>query len=161
MLAVLFFSVNIMSAKDKQSLNAKKDTVTVNKSPVMEAILKAEEAEQSKQTIVYVRDTVQTIELKNLDFSTPDKTKESIAWIIAVILALLPRFVPKIQDWLTQDKVLQGIKIVSVLAVIIVSVLKFGTSTINVATVVELIFAIAGFVGLVVNPLMKYALAKK
>jgi hypothetical protein len=161
MLAVLFFSANIMSAKDKQSLNAKKDTVTVNKSPVMEAILKAEQAEQSKQTIVYVRDTVQTIELKNLDFSTPDKTKESIAWIIAVILALLPRFVPKIQDWLTQDKVLQGIKIVSVLAVIIVSVLKFGTSTINVATVVELIFAIAGFVGLVVNPLMKYALAKK
>jgi hypothetical protein len=161
MLAVLFFSANIVSAKEKQPLKTKKDTVSVNKSPVMEAILKAEQAEQSKQTIAYVRDTVQTIELKNLDFSTPDKTKESIAWIIAVILALLPRFVPKIQDWLTQDKVLQGIKIVSVLAVIIVSVLKFGTSTINVATVVELIFAIAGFVGLVVNPLMKYALAKK
>jgi hypothetical protein len=155
MLAVLFFSVNFIHAKDKQPLKAKDTTVQVNKSPIMEAIKQAEQAESEQRKIVYIRDTVvvpsDTFQLQNIDWSTPQGAKDGVIYIIAFLLAFVPRLNPKWNDWIKTDAGLRGIKIVKIIGsilVIIVPVLLFGKSTVTITTLSEIVVLVAAIIGI-------------
>jgi hypothetical protein len=156
-LAVLFlFSANVEAREQKDTTKVK----IVNSSPVMQAIEAAEQAEAKAATNLVVSESVAvadtTISLMNLDFSTKEKSKQSVIYLIAFILALLPRFFPTLQDWLVEDKNYKAVRIISMLLVIIVPIAIFGFNKADLPSllrdILELITAVTFTVGFIINP---------
>jgi len=99
-----------------------------------------------------------TVELRKLDFSTPQNAKDTIIWLLTTLLAILFGYSKTVKEWAAKDANLKGLRIgVAIVPVIVVGLLfgfKGDWLQLLWDTISTLFFA-GGAVGIFINPLVK------
>lgn len=120
----------------------------------------AQSSETSALPAVDNSDTnlIGTVELRKLDFSTPQKTRDTIIWLLTLFTGIAIGYVPKIRTWAAKDANLKGLRIgIAIVPVIFVGLLfgfKGDWAQLLWDTISTLFFA-GGSVGFIINPLIK------
>lgn len=97
-----------------------------------------------------------TIELRRLDFSTPQKAKDTIVWLLTTILALLIGYSKSVQKWASEVKNMKGLRIAFALVPVVAIGLLFGFNGDWLKYLTDGVLAIltaSGIAGSIVNPL--------
>ena len=115
--------------------------------------------EQATATTVAVdTNLITTVELRKFDFTTPQKAKDTLVWLLTTLLALAFGYVPAIQAWAAKEKNLKGLRIAITLIPVVGIGLLFGFNGDWTKFFTDAIFSIltaGGLAGQIINPVVK------
>ncbi|MDZ7876089.1 MAG: hypothetical protein U5L45_00380 [Saprospiraceae bacterium] len=126
----------------------KSENQLINVSPVVE----------QQSAIVQTDSTIGVIDLRRLDFSTPQKAKDTTVWLFTTLFALAFGYIPAVQKWAASVKNIKGLRIAGALVPVVVVGLLFGFNGDILKLLSDAILSIllaGGIAGQLINPLMK------
>jgi hypothetical protein len=66
------------------------------------------------------------IDLRRFDFTTPQKSKDTIVWLITAVLALATGYSKLVQEWAAKEKNIKGFRIALAITPVVFVGLAFG-----------------------------------